>query len=223
MAYCSVFSKMVVAMNKYLITLFLIFPSLANADLTGAGDAALFTELKLITANTLESVKQAREAIDVQERMKEIEELKQLKKLTDEGKALSASVSNIRQTVDEIDRFQDDPLGIEQTKREIEHIQMLHDKAESEGALDKAATYGRLLQDLGRLSMLQEANRKNLSKQGEGTNEDDDIKTSAQSTLIMSDIMVEAEKRKTIKDAQEATAIQDLFNGTNYGAMGKGE
>jgi len=204
-----------------LLCMALVSPSVL-ADATGAGDAAILSELTAQTTKLAEQLKTMREALDINKRMQEMEEMRAVHVVVREGMEMKNILDNVSDMENEINTMTNSPGGLDQTQSDIERFQRNLDHASEEEGLSQAKSYAYLMADLKRLKFLGTANRETMKKMGQGTNETDDTKAIATNTMIMSDVIVEKEKRETRRRGNEVNALQELMGGVKYSSMQQG-
>lgn len=194
----------------------------ALADMTGAGDAAILTELTAQTAKLAEQLKTMREALDVNKRMQDMEALRATHVVVREGLEMNKILKHVGDMQRDINEMTNNPGGFDQTESDIARFKNSLDSASNKEGLNQAKSYSYIVSDLKRLQFLGQANRETMKKMGEGTNETGDTKAIATNTTIMSDVIVEKEKRETRRRGNEVNALQDMLGGAKYSSMHKG-
>lgn len=179
-------------------------------DMTGAGDAAILGELMTQTEKLLEQVKATKETLDVSKRLEEMEQLKAIRAISNEGLALNEIINNINELGDISEDIQRGPYGVNSTTNELE------DLSEKINGVENKRDYANLAADLRRLRFLGKANTASMQKTAGGSNEADDNKSTATNTMIMSNILIENEKRKTLRKAHESSALKDTIFSNSY-------
>jgi len=167
----------------------------------------------------LEQIKQGVEYINVSKRLEEMEQLKQVKEISEEGVALAEMFVNIQDIEKELMRFSKDPLGANKTIKEIERLRRTLKNANKLEGTARGETLANMVADLERLKFLGKAKKATMKKVKKGLNEQDAIKGTAQSTLLMSDLLFGQEERESIRRSQETNAVLELIEGVNYSSV----
>ena len=184
-----------IKINK-LIFGFLLVSQPVLADLTGAGDAAILSQLVTQTKKIVEQIGQAKDALNISKYMQEIEQLKQVKELSDTGSQFGALFSNVDAIGNEASDWESDPFGLKSIKSEISTLQAGIESAERSGDFEKAKKYSKVLKNLKNIQFLGEANAKNQEAIGKGANELDLNRINAESSLIMTTLLQNKEQRE---------------------------
>lgn len=193
--------------------LLLCMPSIAFADITGTGDAAILAQLQVQTAKIVDQLKTVSETLDVSKRMEEMEQLRFIRRISAEGEALKGIVSDANEATGLINEQRTNAFNHQDVVDQIEYLESRSGNAEDVG------DYANLMADLKRVRMLGQANRQTMAQAARGTDEQEDIKSTSTSTMIMADIMVEQEKRRAMLRAEEVNAMQQLFKSNGYSEL----
>jgi len=177
------------------------------------GDGAIIAQLQMQTAKMVEQLKTVSEALDVNKRLEEMESLKFVKQISEEGQALRGIVSDVNEATSIIDDQANNPFGHDDITNEIDRL------SERLGNAENAKDYANIMSDLKRLKILGNANRNAMKNAAQGTDEQEDIKSTSTSTMIMADILIDQEKRRTIMKAEEQSAIQSLMGSNGYAEL----
>lgn len=203
----------------YLALAWTLFSAQALADVTGAGDAAILSELTVQTGKMAEQLKSMREAVDINKRMQEMQELRAVHVVVREGMEMKNILDNVSDMEKEIATMSNSPGGLDQMQSDISRFESNMNHASDEEGITQAKSYAYVLSDLKRLKFLGTANRETMKKMSKGTNETDDTKAIATNTMIMSDVIVEKEKREARRRGNEVNAMQQLMGGMRYTSM----
>lgn len=193
--------------------LLLCMPGIAFADITGTGDAAILAQLQVQTAKIVDQLKTVSETLDVSKRMEEMEQLRFIRRISAEGEALKGIVSDVNEATGLINDQRTNAFNHQDVVDQIEYLESRSGNAEDVG------DYANLMADLKRVRMLGQANRQTMVLASRGTDEQEDIKSTSTSTMIMADIMVEQEKRRAMLRAEEVNAMQQLFKSNGYSEL----
>lgn len=184
--------------------------SSTQADMTGAGDAAILAQLVEQFTVLKEQYDKVVETVDIQKRIEEMEQLKAIKRISDEGQALGELYNISDDFRYSWERDKNNPFGLRALESDLQRIQKMAKDAEN--GRDYAAFTARLK----RLKVFGQANEKSSKKISGGSNESDDIKTTAINVTLMTDILIDNENSKTVRQAHEMKAIKDLMGNNSY-------
>jgi hypothetical protein len=187
----------------------------AVADVTGAGDTAIIAQLKAQTAKMVEQLKTVTETLDVSQRLEDMEQLRFVRRLSAEGEALRGVVSDVREGTELVNDARSNPGNLKDIDRQISRLEAR--MADSEDVGD----YAHMLADLKRIRMLGQANRESMEKAATGTDEQEDIKSTAANAMIMADIMVQNESEEAQRRVEERKAMQELWQDNGYAELYK--
>lgn len=177
------------------------------------GDGAIITQLQIQTGKLVEQLKAAKDSLDVSERMEEMESLRFVKRISAEGRALQGVIYDVNEATGLFEDQSSNPAGHKDIAGEI---QRLSDRINS---ADNPSAYAHILSDLERLKVLGQANQATMRQAVHGTDEQDDIKSTSTSSMIMADIMINQEKRQAIKRAEEQQSMQSLMGSPGYSSI----
>jgi hypothetical protein len=195
----------------------------SRADITGAGDAALYAQMVQMVATVKDQLQTLRDTLNVQEQLKELEALKEIKELSVAGKELKGMFSDINDINNTIEDFENDPYGTKKTEREIDYLRQQLSDADSASGTKKGAMYSSILANLENLQFLGKMNESNARKIANGITQGDAQKTTAENTLVMSTLLQNREQREAARSSREADAVHQFMSGSKYGGMGGGE
>lgn len=188
----------------------------ANADLTGAGDAAILTQLVEMTKNTVQQLETLKETLDAQKILTEMEQLKGVKELSDAGSDLGEIFGNIEKGANTFNDIKSDPFGLDKIESEISYVQRKIEQAEDKDDLSSAKAWTDVLKGLKRIKFLGQANESNLIKLQKGTSQNDLDKIGAESALISATAEATRLQREERQEAYNAELLQTLMNGYDY-------
>lgn len=192
--------------------------SIARADMTGAGDAAILSQLVAQGKILAEQLTNIRDTLDVSKRLEDMETLKTVKNIHEEGRALNDLLSETEQLRRDYAEFVDDPTSFNRTEEEITWLgEALRDSKDDPNAVK---AYASLMVDVKRLRFLGQANRASEKKIIAGTNQEDDGKITASNTFIMSQLLLENEAREQKRRANNTNVMQGIIGNTGYSALG---
>ncbi|MCP3671502.1 MAG: hypothetical protein GY814_13945 [Gammaproteobacteria bacterium] len=201
----------------FLMMLFLLPWQSSLADATGAGDAALLSELMAQTKQLLEQVRELKEQVNITRRLEDMQQIKAVKAISTEGSAMVEVIRNLDSIADEVEDSRDNPLGAAAVERELDYFDRRVDSAQD------AKDYARLAADLKRLKFLGQANEASMRNNSSGSNEADDNKSTATNTIIIANILVEQERRNRVRQAHEEAALKDMLRGSSYSSLYGGQ
>lgn len=184
-----------------------------RADVTGAGDTAIIAQLKAQTAKMVEQLKTITDTLDVSKRLEDMEQLRFVRRLSAEGEALRGVVSDYNEAAGIVAEQGENPGNIGDIDRQIRRLEARIANSEDTG------DYAHLLADLKRIRMLGQANRESMEKAAQGTDEQQDIKSTAANSMIMADIMVNNEREEAQKRAAEHRAMKELWRDNGYAEL----
>lgn len=195
------------------------FSSTVHADATGAGDAAIVSQLVAQLKVLREQLADVRETLNVSKRLESMEELKTVKEVHEEGSALSDLMDENEQLKRDFGDFVDDPSSLNRTEGDIAWLgDALKDAKDDPNAV---RAYGQIMADVRRLKFLGQANKASEEKIIKGTNEKDDQKITASNTFIMSQLLLENEEREQKRRANNTNVMESVIGNTGYSALGK--
>jgi hypothetical protein len=206
-------------MRLFSFLLAVIFSSGAHADMTGAGDAAIVSQLVAQAKILREQLVDMRETLDVSKRLERMEEVKTVKEVHEEGTALKDLMDETEQLKREYGEFVDDPASFNRSKDEITWLgDALKDAKHSK---NKVKAYAAIMADVRRLRLLGKANEASEKKIMKGTNERDDQKITASNTFIMSKILLDNEAREQKRRANNTNIMDGIISNSGYRSLGE--
>jgi len=183
----------------------------AAANATGTGsDAALLGELQIQTAKMVEELKTIRDTLDISKRMEDMQQLKVIKQVSAEGEALSGILYDVEEGQGIIDKSKGNAFNHNDIENQIAYLENRAERA------DNPQAYARMLADLKRIRFLGQANDASIKKISEGSNETDDIKTSAVNSAILAQIEANRAADAALRKNAEISALQDPTSDSNY-------
>ena len=205
--------------NKLILVLLCVSQN-SFADLTGAGDAAIVSQLVVQTGKIVEQIQQAKEALDISNYMQNIEQLRQIKTLSNTGAQFGQLFNNINTGLDDVNNWESDPFGLKSVNSEIETLEHEIEAAKNKGDLEKSKRYARTLKNLKNIKFLGEANEQAQKAVSTGNNELDLTRVTAESTVVMSALLQSKEQREIEaqyqREKQAEIAEDFLTNGLTY-------
>ena len=211
-------------MNKYLFTLTLLVSINSHSDITGAGEAAVFSQLVTMTNNLVEQVETLQNALDVSKKIEELEQAKAIRTLSDAGKNLVKSMDNLNDAKDTANGLVNDPFGIDSINSEISDLERKITAANNEenGSL-KARKYARILRGLKNVKMFGQIVEDNKTKISQGMNDTDAIKSTAESNTVIADLLLQEHQKEIREDAENSAVFEGIFKAGKYNDLGKVE
>lgn len=189
------------------------------ADVTGAGEAALYSQMVQMVATVKEELVTLKETLSIQEQLKDFEQLKEVRELSKAGSEFGKMFNDIGTIGNTLDDWSNDPFGTNEIQAEVERLEYMLERADSADGINKGKIYARMLRDLKNIQFLGTVNRENSKKLATGMNDNDAKKMSAESSLIMATIIEQQEMRNVAERNHSIDATQRLFGSTNYGAL----
>lgn len=180
------------------------------------GDGAIVAQLVQVVSEAKKQLEELKKAVNISEHLEQLEQLKAIKKLSEDGKAIGGMFRDLQDIERLLGQFEEDPFGTQQTEREIARLEQRLEAAGNRDGLAEGAAYARLVADLKRIKFLGQAQEANLRRSAGGTNDSDNKAIAASSGIIMSDILLQREKREAVKRTQEVEAVSELLRATRY-------
>jgi hypothetical protein len=206
-------------MKRILIVLTACLIAPAQAEITGAGDAAIVQQLVTLVKSTNEQLQEVRKTVSISERLEEMEQAKAVRRLAAEGKAMRELIKESEKLEGQLLDIKGDPTGSRRTQREIASLQYALDSAKERDGRGQAKAYSRLLADMKRLEFLGTAQKESMKKMASGANETDNTQVAATSSMIMSDLMLQREQQEQARKAQEVQAVESTLRSMQYSTM----
>lgn len=197
-------------MKKFLALIFI--SNISFADVTGAGDAALLTQLVTMTTTLNKSLTTLRETTDLTKKLENLEQASWVKEVSKAGKQINEIANNIDDSIDTANDIRSDPLGLDSTEQEIESIKSAMERAGVKQGTAKARAYARIMKDLERMRFVGQTQRSIIENKQDGENSDDALKNTSDTSLMMLDIARSNEERKLRRSSNEVTALSDLLS-----------
>lgn len=204
------------------ISLFLIlgFSSVLRADVTGTGEAAIYTQLVTLVEQTKTQLEEMRKTYNVTEQMKNMQQNELVRDLSDAGTAFNGMFNDIQSIQGNLEDWRADPAGIATIERDIDRLESQIERAGGQQGLDKGQSYSQLLRSLKTIKWLGEAQADAERRMSEGTSEKDEAEIAASAMLSANKILIEQEKRKAREDAISHEIVSDMIKGVNYNGLG---
>jgi len=206
-------------MNKKIIfsALLLTLSTPSRADLTGAGDVAIITQLVEMVEQGHQQIMKLKEALNISKKMEQFEQLKVIKKISDEAQALHGLIEDVKHLEDDVNDLIADPFTLDPIEREIEWITRKMRRAE--GSDDAVKSYARILMELKNLKFLGAATAKSKEKLRSGTNNEANQQISASSDLICAELLIKSAKRQQLIDANNTSIMLKTLKNRSYSSM----
>ncbi len=187
------------------ILIILTISTPTRADMTGAGDAALLTQLVEMVEQGYQQLVKLKDALDISKRMEEYEQLKSVKRLATEGRAIVELYNDMKDFKDEVQYLTNDPFNTTPINKEIDWVsRSMHG---AKGNKNAVKAYANILLEMRNLKFLGKAVEKSKNKLASGTNEEDNKQISASSSMIAADILIRNEQRVRQKEANDTSII----------------
>lgn len=195
-------------MKKYILTLLcLLFANATQADVTGAGDAAILGELVAQTKMLAQELQKIEDTINIQKRIEQLEELKAAKKLYEEGKAFQNIVKNVARGKASMERMKDNPFGTQGIIQDVNWLDTAIEEAE------EAGDYAHIAVELRNLRFLGQANSASTEKIAKGTNQEENTQITSSNTSIVANLLLKEEERRMKIEMAEEKIFKALFLG----------
>lgn len=202
------------------LLLFFCFSNVLQADVTGTGEAAIYTQLVTLVEQTRTQLEEMRKTYNVTEQMKDMKQNELVRDLTDAGSAFNGMFNDIQSIQGNLEDWRADPAGIATIKRDIDRLESQIERADGQQGLDKGQSYSQLLRSLKTIKWLGEAQADAELRMAEGTSEKDEAEIAASAMLSANKILIEQEKRKAREDAISHEIVSDVIKSVNYGGLG---
>jgi hypothetical protein len=199
-------------MKRTAIIVLMVISNNSFSDMTGAGDAALLTQLITMTTTLNESLTTIKEATDLTKKLENMEQATWVKEVSKAGRQINEIANNVDDSINTVEDIKSDPLGLDATENEIESIKYAMERADVKEGTAKARAYGRTLRDLERMRFVGQTQKSIIENKQEGENADDALKNTSDTSLMMLDIARSNEERKLRKSSNEVTALTDLLS-----------
>jgi len=204
---------------RLFLFLFFSFSVVAQADPTGAGEAAIYAQLVTLVNETKTQIEEMRKTYNVTEQMKDMQQQGFVKELTDAGSAFNGMFNDINSIQGELSDWRNDPAGIETIKRDIERIETRMEYASSKEGLDKGQSYSQILRSLKNIKWLGEIQAAQEEKISGGTSDKDNEEISTSALISANKILIEQEKRKARQDTISTDVYNDMLQGVDYSSL----
>lgn len=205
--------------RTFLIAVMSTMPVGVYADATGAGDAAIVQQLVTLVKSANEQFRELVKSVSISENLESMEQAKAIKRIAAEGQAMRELIRETETLEGQITDLQDDPLGSRRTEREVSGLENALESAKQRDDRGQAKAYSRMLADMKRLQFLGKAQKESMKKVAQGTNETDNTEVAATSSMIMSDLMLQNERREQARRAQEVQAINETLGSMRYSTI----
>jgi DNA-binding protein H-NS len=204
------------------VSLFLIlgFSGVLRADVTGASEAAIYSQLVTLVEQTKTQLEEMRKTYNVTEQMKDMQQNELVRDLSEAGTAFNGMFNDIQSIQGNLEDWRADPAGIATITRDIDRLEAQIERADGQEGLDKGQSYSQLLRSLKTIKWLGEAQADAERRMAEGTSEKDEAEIAASAMLSANKILIEQEKRKAREDAISHEIVSDMIKGVNYNGLG---
>ena len=200
--------------------LFFIFAHAARADVTGASEAAIYSQLVALVEQTKTQLEEMRKTYNVTEQMKDLQQNELVRDLSDAGIAFNGMFDDIQSIQGNLEDWRADPAGIATIKRDIDRLESQIERVGGQQGLDKGQSYSQLLRSLKTIKWLGEAQADSERRMAEGTSEKDEAEIAASAMLSANKILIGQEKRKAREDAISHEIVSDVIKSVNYSGLG---
>ena len=201
---------------RYLLVLIILSASPTSHAIFGGGggfsDKAIIAKLTTQIKKMETTIKTLKGSLDLQKKIQNFEQLKAAKRLSDEGREMIKLVNQTESLYRDIQRFTDDPVGINGIRSDIDNIASRLDYAKrkrDKGQMVKE--YANTLVELQNLKVMSKVNEMNKKKIMSGTNDSEKKGIVARNTQILAEIEIQKQQDELKQQTIESELIDGVF------------